>query len=49
MDLFGRYHVTRHFDLYARVQNLLDHHIVETLGYKNPGLYAVGGASYKFY
>jgi vitamin B12 transporter len=48
LDFFGRYHVTGHFDLYARVQNALDHHIVEIIGYKNPGVYAIGGASYKF-
>jgi outer membrane cobalamin receptor len=48
LDLFGRYHVTGHFDLYARVQNVLDHNIVEILGYKNPGVYFIAGASYKF-
>lgn len=48
LDFFGRYHVTGHFDLYARVQNALDHHIVEIIGYKNPGVYAIGGASYRF-
>ena len=48
LDLYGRYHVTRRFDLYARVQNALDHEIVEILGYKNPGVYVVGGASYGF-
>lgn len=48
LDLFGRYHVTSQFDLYARVQNALDHDIVEILGYKNAGVYVVGGASYKF-
>ena len=45
VDLFGRYHATDHFDLYARVQNALDHHIVEILGYRNPGVYFVAGAS----
>ncbi len=45
VDLFGRYHLTDHFDLYARVQNALDHNIVETLGYRNPGVYFVAGAS----
>jgi outer membrane cobalamin receptor len=48
LDFFGRYHVTGHFDLYGRVQNALDHQIIETLGYKNPGVYFVAGASYKF-
>lgn len=48
LDLFGRYHVTGHFDLYSRVQNALDHNIVEVLGDKNPGVYFIVGASYKF-
>jgi vitamin B12 transporter len=48
LDFFGRYHLTGHFDLYARVQNALDHPIVEVIGYKNPGVYAIAGASYKF-
>ena len=48
LDLFGRYHVTGHFDLYARVQNALDHHITEVIGYKNPGVYFVAGAHYRF-
>jgi vitamin B12 transporter len=48
LDFFGRYHVTGHFDLYGRVQNALDHNIVEVLGYKNPGVYFVAGAKYKF-
>jgi vitamin B12 transporter len=48
LDFFARYHVTSDFDLYARVQNALDHHIIEDIGYKNPGVYAIAGASYKF-
>jgi outer membrane cobalamin receptor len=48
LDLFGRFHVTSHFDLYARVQNALNHDIVEILGYRNPGVYAIGGASLRF-
>jgi vitamin B12 transporter len=48
LDLFGRYHVTGHFDLYGRVQNALDHHITEIIGYKNPGVYFVAGAHYQF-
>jgi vitamin B12 transporter len=48
LDLFGRFHVTGQLDLYVRVQNALDHDIVEVLGYKNPGVFAVGGASYRF-
>jgi outer membrane cobalamin receptor len=49
LDLFGRYHVTAHFDLYARVQNALDHHIVEVLGYRNPGVYCVAGGTLRLY
>lgn len=48
LDLYARVHITSHFDLYARVQNALDEHIVEVLGYKNPSVYAFGGASYRF-
>ncbi len=48
LDFFGRYHVTGHFDLYARVQNALDHDIVEIIGYKNPGVYFVAGVRYTF-
>ncbi len=47
VDFFGRYHVTGHFDLYARVQNALDHDIVEIIGYKNPGVYFVAGVRYQ--
>ncbi len=47
LDFFGRYHLTGHFDLYARVQNALDHHIVEVIGYKNPGVYFVAGVRYQ--
>ncbi len=48
LDLFGRYHVTGRFALYARVQNALDHRIVEIIGYKNPGVYFIAGAHYRF-
>ncbi len=48
LDFFGRYHVTGHFDLYGRVQNALDQQIIETLGYRNPGVYFVAGLSYRF-
>jgi vitamin B12 transporter len=48
LDFFGRYHVTGHLDLYARVENALDHHIVEIIGYKNPGVYFVAGLRYAF-
>ncbi|MFZ0501766.1 MAG: TonB-dependent receptor [Steroidobacteraceae bacterium] len=48
LDLFGRYHATGHLDVYARVQNALDHRIIEVIGYKNPGVYFIGGVSYRF-
>ncbi|HEX4376092.1 MAG TPA: TonB-dependent receptor, partial [Steroidobacteraceae bacterium] len=43
LDFSGRYHVTKYFDVYGRVQNALDHDIVEILGYRNPGVYFVAG------
>jgi vitamin B12 transporter len=49
LDFFGRYHATGHLDLYGRVQNALDHHIVEVLGYQNPGVYFVAGVRYRFF
>jgi outer membrane cobalamin receptor len=49
LDLFGRYHLTGHFDLYGRVQNALDHDIIEALGFRNPGVYFVAGANYSFH
>jgi vitamin B12 transporter len=48
LDFFGRFHATGNFDLYARVQNALDHHIVEIIGYKNPAVYFIAGLGYKF-
>lgn len=47
LDLYGRLHLASRFDLYARVQNALDEHIIEVLGYRNPGVYFVAGASYR--
>jgi vitamin B12 transporter len=49
LDLSGRYHVTRQIDVYGRVQNALDHHIIETLGYRNPGVYFIAGATLRFF
>ena len=49
LDLFGRWHATSALDLYTRVQNALDHDIVEVLGYRNPGVYFVAGAKYSFH
>jgi len=48
LDLYGRYHVTARLDGYLRVQNALDAHIVEVLGFHNPGVYVIGGAGYRF-
>ncbi|HTX23387.1 MAG TPA: TonB-dependent receptor [Steroidobacteraceae bacterium] len=48
LDAYGRLHVTNRFDLYARVQNVLDEHIVEILGYRSPGVYFVAGMRYRF-
>ncbi|HEX4025024.1 MAG TPA: TonB-dependent receptor [Steroidobacteraceae bacterium] len=48
LDLYGRVHLSDRLDLYGRIQNALDRKIVETLGYRNPGIYAVGGANYRF-
>ncbi len=47
LDLYGRFHATSRLDLYARVQNALDEHIVEILGYQSPGVYFVAGVSYR--
>ena len=49
LDFFGRYHVTGHFDLYGRVQDATNRDITEQLGYRNPKLYVVAGASYRFF
>ncbi len=49
LDFFGRYHVTGHFDLYGRVQDATNADIIEILGYRNPKLYVVAGANYRFY
>ena len=48
LDFFGRYHVTGRLALFGRVQNALDRRIIEVLGYRNPGVYFVAGANYKF-
>lgn len=47
VDLFGRVAVTPHLQAYLRVQNILDRRIVEILGYRNPGVYVVGGVRYR--
>lgn len=49
LDLSGRYHVTTQFSVYGRVQNALDSHIIEEVGYKQPGLYGIFGAELKFF
>lgn len=48
LDLYGRYHIGPRLDGYVRVQNALDAHIVQVLGYRNPGIYVIGGAGYRF-
>ncbi len=48
LDLYGRYHLDTRLDAYARVQNLLDHPIVQILGYREVGVYATGGLRYRF-
>ena len=47
LDLYGRFHATSHLDLSARVQNALDHDIVEILGYRSPGVYFAAGVRYR--
>ena len=49
LDCFGRWHATPALDLYGRVQNALGRDIVEVLGYRNPGVYFVAGARYRFH
>lgn len=48
IDVSGRYHLTDRIDLYTRIQDLTNEKIIETLGYKNPRLYGVVGASARF-
>lgn len=48
-DLYARWSVISSLTLYARIENLFDRRIVEELGYKQPGLYAIGGVQYRFF
>ncbi len=48
LDLSGRYRVTDWLSVYGRVQNALDANIIEEVGYKQPGLYAISGLEVKF-
>jgi vitamin B12 transporter len=48
LDVYGRYHIGPRLDGYVRVQNALAAHIVEVLGYRNPGFYVIAGAGYRF-
>lgn len=48
VDLSGRYHFTDWLSVYGRVQNALDSNIIEEVGYKQPGLYAISGIEIKF-
>jgi outer membrane cobalamin receptor len=48
LDLYGRYHLGTRLEAYARVQNVLDHPIVQILGYRDAGVYLTGGLRYGF-
>jgi outer membrane cobalamin receptor len=48
LDLYGRYHLGAQLTAYARVQNALDHPIVQILGYREVGVYVTGGLRYQF-
>jgi vitamin B12 transporter len=49
VDLSGHYSVTDRIDVHARVENLFDRNIVEEMGYKQPGLYAILGVNVRLY
>src|SRR6185437_8060687 len=48
LDLYGRYHLGARLTAYARVQNALDHPIVQILGFRAVGVYVTGGLRYQF-
>ncbi len=48
VDLYGRYRLAAGLTAYARVQNALDHPIVQILGYRDVGIYVTGGLRYQF-
>jgi vitamin B12 transporter len=48
VDLSGRYQVSDKIELYARVENLLDEHYQQILGYGTPGLSGSIGARLTF-
>jgi vitamin B12 transporter len=48
VDLSGRYQVSDKVELYARVENLLDEHYQQILGYGTPGLSGSVGARLTF-
>ena len=48
VDLSGRYQVSDKVELYARVENLLDEHYQQILGYGTPGLSGSIGARLTF-
>ncbi|HTT06208.1 MAG TPA: TonB-dependent receptor [Steroidobacteraceae bacterium] len=48
LDLYGRYHLGARLTAYARVQNALDHPIVQILGFRDVGVYVTGGLRYQF-
>lgn len=48
LDLYGRYHLGARLTAFARVQNALDHPIVQILGFRDVGVYVTGGLRYQF-
>ncbi|HEY7929226.1 MAG TPA: TonB-dependent receptor [Steroidobacteraceae bacterium] len=48
LDLYGRYHLGARLSAYARVQNALNHPIVQILGFRDAGVYVTGGLRYQF-
>jgi vitamin B12 transporter len=49
LDVSARYKFLDHWSVYSRIENLLDAHIIEELGFKQPGIYGIGGIEYSFY
>jgi outer membrane cobalamin receptor len=49
LDVSARYKFLDHWSIYGRIENLLDAKIVEEVGFKQPGIYGIGGIQYSFY
>jgi len=47
-DLAARADLAEYWSVYGRVENIFDAHIEESLGYEQPGVYAVAGLEWKF-